>query len=133
MRSLLASQNVTLVIKARQGFGLDALKSAWDPNLLSHPFSEVIVMSDNEVLVEDLDEFDLPVTLQRRSSSPIFMDLCNAEVKTKWFMLIDDRFRMLDDFELHVTMDDGRPLQGTTPAASEPCLNSQGRRCSFIT
>lgn len=129
---MLASQNVTLVIKARQGFGLDTLKSSWDPNLLSHPFSEVIVMSDDGTPIADLDQFDLPVTLQRRSSSPIFMDLCNAKVKTDWFMIIDDRFKLLDDFQVHVTMDDGRPLQGTTLAASEPCLDSPGRRGSSL-
>jgi len=53
-----------------------------------HPFSEVVIMVPPVAAThDDYDQMsDVPVRTQHRGA-PDFMDLCEADIKTDWFMI----------------------------------------------
>ena len=88
-----------------------------------HPFSEVVVMtSSSEPRIADSspDDFhddddsllNITVRMQTRSNRPKFTDICEARIKSDWFMIIDDDFELVKPFSFMVHFDGSkRPLQ----------------------
>ena len=71
---------MTLVIKAHQGFNSDSISSTLIDNN-SHPYSEVVVMSDTNFEASTLNDLNLNISVKtQKRSSPIFMDICEARV-----------------------------------------------------
>jgi hypothetical protein len=69
-----------------------------------HPFSEVIVMVPPAALMhDDYDEMTVvPVRTQHRGA-PDFMDLCEADVKTDWFMMTNSYHHVARHVDLMFT------------------------------
>lgn len=88
-----------------------------------HPFSEVVVMLPPNV--ESRDDYDemsvVPIRGQHRSG-PDFMDLCEAEVETEWFMMTNSYHHVANHVDLMFTPGTGKPVVAFTPATYPFCF-----------
>ena len=88
-----------------------------------HPFSEVIVMIPPAAVVHD--DYDMmtevPVRGQHRSA-PDFMDLCEADVKTEWFMITNSYHQVSRHVDLMFTPGKFQPVIPFTPATYPFCF-----------
>ena len=88
-----------------------------------HPFSEVVVMVPPVAgSHDDYDELtDVPVRTQHRGA-PDFMDLCEADVKTDWFMITNSYHHVARHVDLMFTPGTFKPVIPFTPATYAFCL-----------
>ena len=88
-----------------------------------HPFSEVVVMVPPVAgSHEDYDDYtDVPVRSQHRGA-PDFMDLCEAEVKTDWFMITNSYHHVARHVDLMFTPGTFKPVIPFTPATYAFCF-----------
>ena len=88
-----------------------------------HPFNHVIIMIPPSVSNDhDYSKYTkVPVTLQFRDS-PDFMDLCSAEVSTKWFMITNAYHLVSGHVDLMFTPGKSNPVIPFTPATYPFCL-----------
>lgn len=120
----LLQKSIALVIQANLGFDRQALASVLGSTGMNY-FSEVVIISDDGEIDFHFDLNDeIPFKLQTRTS-PKSMDMCQANITSDWFMVIDDKFQCADDMEILVSSDGKqRPLQAINPASSESCRKS---------
>ena len=88
-----------------------------------HPFSEVVVMVPPAAgSHDDYDEMtDVPIRTQHRGA-PDFMDLCEADVKTDWFMITNSYHHVARHVDLMFTPGSFKPVIPFTPATYAFCL-----------
>ena len=88
-----------------------------------HPFSEVLVMVPPVAgSHEDYDDLtDVPVRTQHRSA-PDFMDLCEAEINTDWFMISNSYHSVAKHVDLMFTPGTFKPVIPFTPATYAFCF-----------
>jgi hypothetical protein len=88
-----------------------------------HPFSEVVVMVPPVAgSHDDYDELtSVPVRMQHRGA-PDFMDLCEAEVKTEWFMITNSYHQVARHVDLMFTPGKFQPVIPFTPATLAFCF-----------
>jgi len=88
-----------------------------------HPFSEVVVMVPPVAgSHDDYDELtDVPVRTQHRGA-PDFMDLCEAEVNTEWFMITNSYHHVARHVDLMFTPGTFKPVIPFTPATYAFCF-----------
>jgi len=88
-----------------------------------HPFSEVIVMAPPVVGAhDDYDQMtNVKVTTQHRGA-PDFMDLCEADVKTDWFMITNSYHNVARHVDLMFTPGTFKPVIPFTPATYPFCF-----------
>jgi len=88
-----------------------------------HPFSEVVVMVPPVAGAhDDYDELtDVPVRTQHRGA-PDFMDLCEAEVNTEWFMITNSYHHVARHVDLMFTPGTFKPVIPFTPATYAFCF-----------
>ena len=69
-----------------------------------HPFSEVVVMVPPAIGAHDdyADMTEVPIRTQHRGA-PDFMDLCEAEVDTEWFMITNSYHQVSRHVDLMFT------------------------------
>mmetsp|Transcript_30290 Transcript_30290/g.65409 ORF Transcript_30290/g.65409 Transcript_30290/m.65409 type:complete len:1736 (-) Transcript_30290:678-5885(-) len=88
-----------------------------------HPFSEVVVMVPPVAgSHDDYDQMsDVPVRTQHRGA-PDFMDLCEADVRTDWFMLTNSYHHVARHVDLMFTPGTFKPVIPFTPATYPFCF-----------
>jgi len=87
-----------------------------------HPFSEIVIMLPPDIMAkEEYNETVVPVRAQHRSA-PDFMDLCEAEVTTKWFMITNSYHHVASHVDLMFTPGEGYPVTPYTPATYPFCF-----------
>jgi len=88
-----------------------------------HPFSEVIIMVPP--IIPERDDYDqmteVPVHTQHRGA-PDYMDLCEAEVKTDWFMITNSYHSVARHVDLMFTPGQFTPVIPFTPATYAFCF-----------
>ncbi|KAL3766901.1 hypothetical protein ACHAW5_000919 [Stephanodiscus triporus] len=88
-----------------------------------HPFSEVVVMVPP--VIAERDDYDqmteVPVRTQHRGA-PDFMDLCEADVKTDWFMITNSYHSVARHVDLMFTPGTFIPVIPFTPATYAFCF-----------
>eukprot|EP00986_Skeletonema_menzelii_P003296 scaffold985_cov145-Skeletonema_menzelii.AAC.11 len=88
-----------------------------------HPFSEVVVMIPPAAIAHD--DFDMmtevPVRAQHRAA-PDFMDLCEADIKTEWFMITNSYHQVSRHVDLMFTPGKFQPVIPFTPATYPFCF-----------
>lgn len=88
-----------------------------------HPFSKVVVMVPPAAIThEDYDLMtDVPVRTQHRGA-PDFMDLCEADVETEWFMITNSYHHVARHVDLMFTPGKFNPVIPFTPATYAFCF-----------
>ncbi|KAL9187722.1 hypothetical protein ACHAXT_006100 [Thalassiosira profunda] len=88
-----------------------------------HPFSEVVVMVPPVAGAhDDYEEMTgVPVRTQHRGA-PDFMDLCEADVKTDWFMITNSYHSVATHVDLMFTPGTFKPVIPFTPATYPFCF-----------
>lgn len=88
-----------------------------------HPFSEVVIMVPPVSLAhDDYHEFtDVPVRTQHRAA-PDYMDLCEAEITTDWFMITNSYHSVAKHVDLMFTPGTFKPVIPFTPATYAFCF-----------
>ena len=88
-----------------------------------HPFSEVVVMVPPVAgHHDDYEEMsDVPIRTQHRGA-PDFMDLCEADVKTEWFMITNSYHHVARHVDLMFTPGTFKPVIPFTPATYAFCF-----------
>lgn len=88
-----------------------------------HPFSEVVVMVPPVAGAhEDYGELtDVSIRTQHRGA-PDFMDLCEADIKTDWFMLTNSYHQVARHVDLMFTPGTFKPVIPFTPATYPFCF-----------
>jgi len=88
-----------------------------------HPFSEVVVMIPPAAITHD--DYDMmtevPVRAQHRAA-PDFMDLCEADIKTEWFMITNSYHQVSRHVDLMFTPGKFQPVIPFTPATYPFCF-----------
>ena len=88
-----------------------------------HPFSEVVVMIPPAAITHD--DYDMmtevPVRGQHRTA-PDFMDLCEADIKTEWFMITNSYHQVSRHVDLMFTPGKFQPVIPFTPATYPFCF-----------
>lgn len=90
-----AHGDITLLISEAPGTTADKTLSSVENNK-DRPFARVLIMTGEERDAKDIREANehaaLPTKMQRRKR-PAYdnMDLCEAKIDTKWFMMVDSR------------------------------------------
>eukprot|EP00553_Chaetoceros_curvisetus_P006700 CAMPEP_0204620202 /NCGR_PEP_ID=MMETSP0717-20131115/6308_1 /ASSEMBLY_ACC=CAM_ASM_000666 /TAXON_ID=230516 /ORGANISM="Chaetoceros curvisetus" /LENGTH=345 /DNA_ID=CAMNT_0051634345 /DNA_START=371 /DNA_END=1408 /DNA_ORIENTATION=- len=88
-----------------------------------HPFSEVVVMLPPNV--EAHDDYNnmtsVPTRAQHRDA-PDYMDMCEADVKTEWFMLTNSYHQVANHVDLMFTPGKFQPVIPFTPATYPFCF-----------
>jgi hypothetical protein len=88
-----------------------------------HPFSEVVVMLPPSI--EAHDDYDsmtvVPVRSQHRSA-PDYMDLCEAEIDTEWFMITNSYHKVASHVDLMFVPGTFKPVAPFTPATYAFCF-----------
>ena len=118
---------IALVIKASPSFDRDDLPLILGSNGIHH-FSEIVIFSSDDLL-HDIGLLEsaanVPIKVQTRTTKSNANIICQAQVTSDWFMVIDDKFTIADDMLMMVASDGtGRPLQATTPIDTA-CLKSK--------
>jgi len=88
-----------------------------------HPFSEVVIMVPPVAGAHD-DYYqltDVPVRTQHRGA-PDFMDLCEADVNTDWFMITNSYHHVARHVDLMFTPGTFKPVIPFTPATYPFCF-----------
>jgi hypothetical protein len=92
-------------------------------DIKDHPFSEVIIMLPPNV--DDHDDYSnmtlIPTRSQHRGASD-YMDLCEADVKTEWFMLTNSYHQVSNHVDLMFTPGKFQPVIPFTPATFPFCF-----------
>ena len=85
----------------------------------AHPFSEVVVMVPPVAgSHDDYDQMtDVPVRTQHRGA-PDFMDLCEADIKTEWFMITNSYHHVARHVDLMFTPGTFKPGKYFPPLAA---------------
>ena len=88
-----------------------------------HPFSEVVVMVPPVAGAhDDYDKLtDVPVRTQHRGA-PDFMDICEADIKTEWFMITNSYHHVARHVDLMFTPGTFKPVIPFTPATYAFCF-----------
>ena len=88
-----------------------------------HPFSEVVIMVPPVAAThDDYDQMsDVPVRTQHRGA-PDFMDLCEADIKTDWFMITNSYHHVARHVDLMFTPGTFKPVIPFTPATYAFCF-----------
>ena len=88
-----------------------------------HPFSEVLVMVPPVAGAhDDYDKLtDVPVRTQHRGA-PDFMDICEADIKTEWFMITNSYHHVARHVDLMFTPGTFKPVIPFTPATYAFCF-----------
>eukprot|EP00591_Stephanopyxis_turris_P007579 CAMPEP_0195515324 /NCGR_PEP_ID=MMETSP0794_2-20130614/6429_1 /TAXON_ID=515487 /ORGANISM="Stephanopyxis turris, Strain CCMP 815" /LENGTH=918 /DNA_ID=CAMNT_0040643727 /DNA_START=275 /DNA_END=3031 /DNA_ORIENTATION=- len=99
----------------------------------NHPFSEVIIMRLPHSGVFGFSSFTklwdniqlkakIPVNVQYRVS-PDYMDICDVEVNTEWFMITNAYHQVNYDVDLMFTAVSNKPVIPYTPARADFCTD----------
>ena len=105
--------DITLLISEAPGTTAGKTLLSLKKKNKDRPFSRVLVMTGDERDAKDIREANklsaLPTTMQRRKR-PTYanMDLCEAKIDTKWFMMVDSR-REVSEF-VDLMFADNRPV-----------------------
>ena len=76
-----------------------------------HPFSEVIVMLPPNVEAhDDYDNMTIVPTRSQHRDAPDVMDMCEADVKTEWFMLTNSYHHVANHVDLMFTPGKYQPV-----------------------
>lgn len=88
-----------------------------------HPFSAVVVMVPPDVESHD-DYYNMTVVPSRAQhrSAPDYMDLCEAEVKTEWFMMTNSYHKVASHVDLMFVPGTFKPVVPFTPATYAFCF-----------
>jgi len=88
-----------------------------------HPYSEIVVMVPPVAGAhDDYDEMtSVKVTTQHRGA-PDFMDLCEADIKTDWFMITNSHHHVARHVDLMFTPGTFKPVIPFTPATYPFCF-----------
>ena len=88
-----------------------------------HPFSEVVIMVPPVAgSHDDYDEMsNVPIRTQHRGA-PDFMDLCEADIRTDWFMLTNSYHHVARHVDLMFTPGTFKPVIPFTPATYAFCF-----------
>lgn len=88
-----------------------------------HPFSEAVVMLPPNVEARD-DYANLTIvpTRSQHRAAPDWMDMCEAEVKTEWFMLTNSYHQVSNHVDLMFTPGKFQPVIPFTPATFPFCF-----------
>jgi len=88
-----------------------------------HPYSEIVVMVPPVAGAhDDYDEMtSVKVTTQHRGA-PDFMDLCEADIKTDWFMITNSYHHVARHVDLMFTPGTFKPVIPFTPATYPFCF-----------
>ena len=88
-----------------------------------HPFSEVVVMVPPIAGAhEDYDRLtDVPVRTQHRGA-PDYMDICEADITTEWFMITNSYHNVAQHVDLMFTPGTFKPVIPFTPATYAFCF-----------
>ena len=88
-----------------------------------HPFSEVVVMVPPSV--ESHDDYDNMTVVPARSqhrAGPDYMDLCEADVNTEWFMMTNSYHKVASHVDLMFVPGTFKPVVPFTPATYAFCF-----------
>ncbi len=88
-----------------------------------HPFSEVIIMLPPNVEAhDDYDNMTVVPTRSQHRGAPDYMDLCEAEVTTEWFMFTNSYHHVANHVDLMFTPGKYQPVTPFTPATFPFCF-----------
>jgi len=88
-----------------------------------HPFSEVIVMLPPTVEAHDnYDNMTVIPTRAQHRSAPDYMDLCEADVETEWFMMTNSYHKVASHVDLMFVPGKFKPVVPFTPATYPFCF-----------
>jgi len=88
-----------------------------------HPFSEVIVMLPPTVEANNnYDEMSVIPTRAQHRSAPDYMDLCEADVETDWFMMTNAYHKVASHVDLMFVPGKFHPVVPFTPATYPFCF-----------
>jgi len=88
-----------------------------------HPFSEVVVMLPPNVEAhDDYHNMTTVPTHSQHRDGPDFMDMCEADIKTEWFMLTNSYHHVASHVDLMFTPGKFQPVIPFTPATFPFCF-----------
>uniref|UniRef100_A0A7S3V5V7 Uncharacterized protein n=2 Tax=Chaetoceros debilis TaxID=122233 RepID=A0A7S3V5V7_9STRA len=88
-----------------------------------HPFSEVVVMLPPNVDAhEDYRNMTSVPTRTQHRDAPDYMDMCEADIKTEWFMLTNSYHHVANHVDLMFTPGKFQPVIPFTPATYPFCF-----------
>ena len=88
-----------------------------------HPFSEVVVMTPPVVGAhDDYDEMTNANVRTQHRNAPDYMDLCEADIKTDWFMITNSYHHVSRHVDLMFTPGTFKPVIPFTPATYAFCF-----------
>eukprot|EP00545_Synedropsis_sp_CCMP1620_P000295 CAMPEP_0119003900 /NCGR_PEP_ID=MMETSP1176-20130426/829_1 /TAXON_ID=265551 /ORGANISM="Synedropsis recta cf, Strain CCMP1620" /LENGTH=919 /DNA_ID=CAMNT_0006955545 /DNA_START=86 /DNA_END=2845 /DNA_ORIENTATION=- len=88
-----------------------------------HPFSEVVVMLPPNIEAhEDYDNMTVVPTRSQHRSAPDYMDICEAEINTEWFMLTNSYHKVASHVDLMFVPGTFKPVVPFTPATYAFCF-----------
>mmetsp|Transcript_10579 Transcript_10579/g.13399 ORF Transcript_10579/g.13399 Transcript_10579/m.13399 type:complete len:891 (-) Transcript_10579:367-3039(-) len=92
-------------------------------DLKDHPFSEVIIMLPPNVEAhDDYANMTIIPTRSQHRGAPDVMDMCEADVKTEWFMLTNSYHQVANHVDLMFTPGKFQPVIPFTPATFPFCF-----------
>ncbi|KAL3942813.1 MAG: hypothetical protein SGBAC_003051 [Bacillariaceae sp.] len=92
----------------------------------SHPFAEVIVLTDNATYRSELTNLtNLPVQVVSRGNLSDQLDICTAPISTKWFMKTNSFHRIRKKLELMTESENGilKPVVPFINAFNDSCTS----------
>lgn len=88
-----------------------------------HPFSEVVIMLPPNVEArDDYHNMTIVPTHAQHRDAPDFLDMCEADVKTEWFMLTNSYHHVANHVDLMFTPGKFQPVIPFTPATIPFCF-----------
>ena len=88
-----------------------------------HPFSEVVVMLPPSVEAhDDYDNMTVVPTRSQHRTGPDYIDICEADVNTEWFMLTNSYHKVASHVDLMFVPGTFKPVVPFTPATYAFCF-----------
>ena len=122
--------DITLLISEAPGTTADKTLSSLKETNKDRPFSHVLVMTGDERDAEGIRDANqlaaIPTTMQHRKR-PAYanMDLCEAKIDTKWFMMVDSRREVSEFVDLMFAVrrnqTDAKPVVSYVEATYREC------------